>query len=87
MEESGIIEELEGIVDDINPASVERITEGATVVVAPLAGTIAVVKAAEGDEVDAGTLLLTLEAMKMEHRVIAPSAGVVGPARYDTCAR
>lgn len=32
---------------------------------------------AEGDEVAEGQLLLVLEAMKMEHRITAPSAGVV----------
>jgi biotin carboxyl carrier protein len=50
---------------------------GATAITAPLAGTIAAVSVAEGDEVAEGQLLLVLEAMKMEHRITAPSAGVV----------
>jgi biotin carboxyl carrier protein len=49
--------------------------------VAPLAGTIASVRVAEGDAVEAGQLLLTLEAMKMEHRVLATVAGVVKAVR------
>ncbi len=50
---------------------------GATAVTAPLAGTIASVRVAEGDAVVVGDLLVTLDAMKMEHRVLAPSGGVV----------
>ena len=38
-------------------------------------GRIASVAVAEGDEVEAGQLLFTLEAMKMEHSVLAPLAG------------
>ena len=43
----------------------------------PLAGTIAAVRVAEGDPVAEGQLLLVLDAMKMEHRITAPSEGVV----------
>ena len=50
---------------------------GATVIVAPLSGTIAAVRVAEGDAVETGQVLLLLEAMKMEHRIVAPGAGVV----------
>lgn len=50
---------------------------GATVVTAPLAGTIAAVSVAAGDSVVEGQLLLVLEAMKMEHRIAAPVAGRV----------
>ena len=35
------------------------------------------VHVAEGDRVDAGQRLLVLEAMKMQHPVVAPGAGVV----------
>ena len=44
---------------------------------APLAGTVAKILVAEGDAVKAGQVLLTLEAMKMEHPVTAAVAGVV----------
>lgn len=52
-------------------------TAGAVAVVAPLAGTVASVRVVAGDAVEAGQLLLTLDAMKMEHRIAAPEAGVV----------
>ena len=32
---------------------------------------------AKGDRVESGQLLLILEAMKMEHRITAPTAGIV----------
>jgi acetyl-CoA/propionyl-CoA carboxylase biotin carboxyl carrier protein len=38
---------------------------------------VLVVKVAAGDEVSAGTPLLIVEAMKMEHTVTAPIDGVV----------
>ncbi|MGE3076429.1 MAG: biotin carboxylase N-terminal domain-containing protein [Dehalococcoidia bacterium] len=59
------------------PRRAHAAAEGATAIVAPLSGTIAAVRVAEGDAVVAGQLLLTLEAMKMEHRITSPSDGVV----------
>ena len=44
---------------------------------APMPGTVTVVKVAVGDEVTAGQSLLVVEAMKMEHVVLAPHAGSV----------
>jgi acetyl-CoA/propionyl-CoA carboxylase biotin carboxyl carrier protein len=46
-------------------------------VTAPMPGTVTVVRAQEGDEVAAGTPLLVVEAMKMEHVLTAPVAGTV----------
>ncbi|MEU5988009.1 biotin carboxylase N-terminal domain-containing protein [Spirillospora sp. NPDC047418] len=43
----------------------------------PMPGTVLAVKAAEGDPVEAGQPLVVVEAMKMEHTVTAPLAGVV----------
>lgn len=43
----------------------------------PMPGTVLAVKAAEGDLVEAGQPLVVVEAMKMEHTVTAPLAGVV----------
>ena len=40
-------------------------------------GTVTLVRAAVGDEVTAGTPLLVVEAMKMEHVLVAPIDGVV----------
>jgi acetyl-CoA/propionyl-CoA carboxylase biotin carboxyl carrier protein len=47
------------------------------VVTAPMPGTVTVVQAAVGDEVEAGTPLLVVEAMKMEHVLTAPVTGTV----------
>ncbi len=44
---------------------------------APMPGTVVVVSVASGDTVAAGQIVLTVEAMKMEHKVLAPLAGVV----------
>jgi acetyl-CoA/propionyl-CoA carboxylase biotin carboxyl carrier protein len=51
--------------------------EGGGVVTAPMPGTVTVVQASVGDEVSAGTPLLVVEAMKMEHVLTAPLDGVV----------
>ncbi|MGW7480510.1 acetyl/propionyl/methylcrotonyl-CoA carboxylase subunit alpha [Nonomuraea muscovyensis] len=50
---------------------------GDGVVRSPMPGTVLVVKAQAGDRVDEGQPLLIVEAMKMEHTVTAPVAGVV----------
>lgn len=50
---------------------------GAGPVTSPMPGTVLVVKVAAGDVVQAGTPLLVVEAMKMEHTVTAPTDGVV----------
>ena len=40
-------------------------------------GTVVAVMAADGDAVEAGEPVLAVEAMKMEHVLRAPSAGIV----------
>jgi propionyl-CoA carboxylase alpha chain len=50
---------------------------------APMPGKVVSVEVATGDSVAAGQLLMILEAMKMEHRVLAPSAGTVGELRAE----
>ncbi len=50
---------------------------GAGPVTSPMPGTVLVVKAAAGDVVSAGTPLVVVEAMKMEHTITAPIDGVV----------
>jgi acetyl-CoA/propionyl-CoA carboxylase biotin carboxyl carrier protein len=44
---------------------------------APMPGTVTAVHVAAGDDVQAGQALVTMEAMKMEHAVRAPAAGIV----------
>jgi acetyl/propionyl-CoA carboxylase alpha subunit len=51
--------------------------------VAPMPGGVVLVGVATGDRVDAGTVLVTLEAMKMEHVIRAPVAGTVREVRVD----
>lgn len=57
-------------------ASIQGVAANA--VVAPLAGSVFKILVAEGDTIEAGQVLLVLEAMKMETEITAPSAGVVG---------
>ncbi len=59
------------------PRRAEAAAAGSSVVTAPLAGTVAAVHVAEGDDVEAGDLLVTLDAMKMEHRINALAGGTV----------
>ncbi|GAA1406189.1 acetyl/propionyl-CoA carboxylase subuit alpha [Glutamicibacter uratoxydans] len=43
----------------------------------PMPGTVIAVPASDGDQVAAGDVLLIVEAMKMEHQLRAPAAGIV----------
>ncbi|WP_026940401.1 acetyl/propionyl/methylcrotonyl-CoA carboxylase subunit alpha [Humibacter albus] len=43
----------------------------------PMPGTVVSIDVADGDRVEAGTGILVIEAMKMEHRLAAPGAGIV----------
>ncbi|MBV1853411.1 acetyl/propionyl/methylcrotonyl-CoA carboxylase subunit alpha [Catellatospora tritici] len=57
------------------PLPVQELEEGA--LTAPLPGAVGRVLVAPGQRVGAGDLLLTLEAMKLEHPVHAPADGIV----------
>jgi len=48
---------------------------------APMPGQVVAVRVAKGDRVSAGQQLLALEAMKMEHPVLAPTDGVLAELR------
>ncbi|WP_199440817.1 biotin carboxylase N-terminal domain-containing protein [Umezawaea beigongshangensis] len=61
------------------PDPAERVLPGAAVAVVP--GTVVRIGVGEGDRVAAGTELLVLEAMKMEHRVLATTDGTVAEVR------
>lgn len=54
----------------------ESIVE-AGVVTAPIPGVVSDLKASKGDRVETGSVLLILEAMKMENEIYSPSDGVV----------
>jgi acetyl/propionyl-CoA carboxylase alpha subunit len=54
---------------------------------APMPGSVVHVAARVGDAVAAGTVLVVLEAMKMEHALRAPHAGVVREVRVETGAQ
>ncbi len=49
--------------------------------IAPMPGNVTRVAAAPGDRVAAGQLVLVIEAMKMEHTITAPAAGVLAELR------
>jgi propionyl-CoA carboxylase alpha chain len=50
---------------------------------APMTGVIREVRVAAGDRVDKGAVMLILEAMKMEHQMIAHAPGVVQEVRVE----
>jgi biotin carboxyl carrier protein len=52
-------------------------------VVAPLAGSVFKILVEEGEQIEAGQVLLILEAMKMETEITAPAAGTVGSIRVE----
>ena len=61
------------------PVAAGGVPEGG--LVAPMPGKVLAVDVTEGDAVEAGRLLMVVEAMKMEHRVTAPHAGLVTEVR------
>lgn len=50
-------------------------------IVSPMTGKVRQVPAKKGQRVEAGTVLVIVEAMKMEYRVTAPHAGVVSDVK------
>jgi acetyl-CoA/propionyl-CoA carboxylase biotin carboxyl carrier protein len=59
-------------------AAIQR-EEGAAdpAVRSPMPGTVVSVSVSDGDHVEAGQVLLSVEAMKMEHQLVAPLDGTV----------
>ena len=50
---------------------------GLDAVVSPMQGTVLKVEVADGDEVEAGSVVCVVEAMKMENEIVAHRAGTV----------
>lgn len=65
----------------IEPGSSGAEDEGG--LVAPMPGKVLEVLVAQGDAVEAGTPLMVLEAMKMEHRIVAAADGTVVAVHYE----
>ena len=64
----------------IEPGSSGAEDEGG--LIAPMPGKVLEVLVAQGDVVEAGTPLMVLEAMKMEHRIVAAADGTVVAVHY-----
>lgn len=62
------------VADDEVTASTRRAPDA---LAAPMPATVTALHVAPGQAIDAGTVLVTLEAMKMEFQVRAPRAGTV----------
>jgi 3-methylcrotonyl-CoA carboxylase alpha subunit len=56
-------------------------------ITAPMPGRVLSVAVKQGDRVKIGQALLVLEAMKMEHSLVAPFDGVVADLRVETGAQ
>ena len=65
----------------IEPGSSGTEDEGG--LIAPMPGKVLEVLVAQGDIVEAGTPLMVLEAMKMEHRIVAAADGTVVAVHFD----
>jgi oxaloacetate decarboxylase alpha subunit len=74
----GVVEALAAVPTAAAPPAAGS---GGAVVAAPLTGNIFKIKVVQGQRVQAGDVVLLLEAMKMETEVRAPDAGVVSDIR------
>ncbi|HEY3735802.1 MAG TPA: biotin carboxylase N-terminal domain-containing protein [Jatrophihabitans sp.] len=61
------------------PDPADAVTPGS--LLAPMPGTVVRLEVAVGDKVERGTTILAIEAMKMEHAISAPAAGIVAEIR------
>ncbi len=59
------------------PAPAQAVVSGGETINSPMPGTILDIKVNVGDAVSNGTVLVILEAMKMENEIMAPSSGKV----------
>ena len=76
------VEEIGSVAPAASPsaapaAPVAAAPTGGTVITCPMPGTIIDIKAAVGQAVAEGQVLVIFEAMKMENEIVAPCAGTV----------
>ncbi len=71
-----------GVALSVDSAVRVRTSHGAANLVAPMPGTVVRLLVSEGEQVHEGQALMVLEAMKMEHTVVAPYAGIVRCLAY-----
>ncbi|MCK4879513.1 MAG: biotin/lipoyl-binding protein [Bacteroidales bacterium] len=71
------------IKQQVNPEIEKREGGSSHPILAPLPGAITKLEVGKGDIVEKGQLLLIMEAMKMENRVLADRAGVVENIRVQ----
>jgi propionyl-CoA carboxylase alpha chain len=60
----------------------ERVADAGSLV-APMPGSVTKIAATAGDPVTAGQVVLVIEAMKMEHQILAPTSGVLAELRVS----
>lgn len=60
----------------------EHTTEAGSLI-APMPGNVTKIAAVAGDPVTAGQLVLVIEAMKMEHQILAPTSGLLAELRVS----
>jgi len=70
---------LTAVIDEVREAPVRPEDElgGDAELTSPMPGSVVAVGVSDGDDVAAGTVVVTVEAMKMEHAMTAPVDGVV----------
>jgi len=66
------------------PAPTEKVAGEGTPLVAPLPGNIYKIVRTEGEAVDAGDVILIMEAMKMENDIVAPTSGTIAQILVST---
>lgn len=70
-----------GFADPLAPRDAGQRAAG--LLVAPMPGNVAAVLTKKGARVKRGQILMVIEAMKMEHAIVAPADGVVAALHYD----
>jgi propionyl-CoA carboxylase alpha chain len=86
VDQAGAVQVVSAALGVVELAAVPRFPDRAEEAVAgatrsPMPGVVVAVAVEEGAQVAEGAVLVTVEAMKMEHRVTAPQAGTVTEVR------